>query len=374
MDLAGLVEGMVRDGRFSTVVNNPLAQFGTARRRYLGAEILPERLRPENKYREEDVAYRTFVANSATRYSPVQLKGGALVGSMEVELAESDTGDQLTGSDYEAVIRLIERASNGGGNRPELEAITQILRWSDASLNLPLIELNEVQRWQALVNAQIIRTGDNAYREVVNFSAPTGHRPNALGAWSNNAVDPMADLSAAKTFLSAKGFTITRIIAGTPVIAKLQANALMRNRVGVISVQAGSVIGQPGILDINSLNNIMTANDLPPIEKYDLTYRMQSASGGTQTHFLARDVMVLVCETGRDQTIEIQGDEPLLVQNTLGYVGVGRAVGQTQAGRVIPAPRVFTNTKPPRIEGESWQTAFPVIQDPEAVYVIKAIT
>jgi hypothetical protein len=118
----------------------------------------------------------------------------------------------------------------------------------------------------------------------------------------------------------------------------------------------------------------MAANGLPPIEAYDLTYRMQSATGGTQTNFLKRDVCVLLCETGRDTTVEVQGDEPLLIQNTIGYVGIGRAVGQTAAGRVIPAPRVFPNTKPPRIEGEAWQTAFPVIQDPEAIYVIKAIT
>jgi hypothetical protein len=30
--------------------------------------------------------------------------------------------------------------------------------------------------------------------------------------------------------------------------------------------------------------------------------------------------------------------------------------------------------KPPRVEGQAWSTTFPVVTDPEAIFVIKAIT
>ena len=60
-----------------------------------------------------------------------------------------------------------------------------------------------------------------------------------------------------------------------------------------------------------------------------------------------------------------------LVENTIGYVGVGRAVGQRAPGRVVRVEAF--NNKPPRIEAEGWQTTLPVIADPESIAVIKGI-
>jgi hypothetical protein len=86
--------------------------------------------------------------------------------------------------------------------------------------------------------------------------------------------------------------------------------------------------------------------------------------------------MVLVATTGRDESIDL-GDfdpsvaSPELVADTIGYVGVGRAAGQSAPGRHVVV-NAYEN-KPPRIEGEAWQTSFPVITEPEAIYIIKSI-
>ena len=77
--------------------------------------------------------------------------------------------------------------------------------------------------------------------------------------------------------------------------------------------------------------------------------------------------------TGRDQSIDLADQEPLIVFDTLGYTAIGRAAGQTNAGRVIKT-RVIDDSKPPRIEGEGWQTSLPVIQEPEALYIIQGIS
>jgi hypothetical protein len=45
MELADLIAQMEADGQFSQLANNRLAQFGTGRRNYVGATILPERHR-----------------------------------------------------------------------------------------------------------------------------------------------------------------------------------------------------------------------------------------------------------------------------------------------------------------------------------------
>lgn len=373
MDAAGLVEQMVQAGQFNRIVNNPLSQFGPPPQRYLGAELLPELEVPENQYTEEGLQFRTIVANDGTRYSPVQIKGGIIFGSVNVMLGETDIGSHFTGRDYDAFIRLLEQSGTGwqvggGVNRPGMQAIASMLNWGDTTLNLPLIVKNEVQRWQAIVNSQVIRTGANGYREVVNFLNPTGQRVNAAGAWSSNVYDPYNDLMAAMDYMIGLGYTISRIITSQQVLSKLANNALIRQRVGRLSLTGGTITGLSGRASQARINEMLSEDGLPGIERYDRQYRTSTGSG----YFLARDVLVMVATTGRDVEIDLGDLGPIPLFNTLGYYGVGRAAGQSDPGRVTHIQGF--NNKPPRIEGEAWQTGFPVILSPQAIYVIKGIT
>lgn len=372
LDIRGLVEMMVNEAAFRNIANNPLAQFGVPNRTYLGASLLPEQNVPENEYMEEGIQYRTLIANHGTRYSPVQLKGGALSGSMRVSLSNSDIGSQITGADYDALIKLIERTTsvNGQVDRPAMRAMEQIGGWSDLTLNRPLVETNEKMRWEAIVDAQVNLVGNNGYSETVVYPNPTGHRVAAAGVWSSNAYDPYADIMTGAEFLAGKGYTVNRIFTSTNVRSKLSLNTKITSRIGRINVQGGNLVNQPmGRAQLADLNNIFSADGLPPIELYDLQYRTSTGSG----YFLKRDVFVLVATTGRDKSIDRGDLEPLTMQDTIGYVGVGRPAGQSDSGRVV-FTRAITDSKPPRIEGEAWQTSLPVVQDPEAIYVITSIT
>src|SRR5678815_1848366 len=102
-DLYSLLRDLRRDGTLDRIANNTLSQFGTRNRQRLGARILPVRNVPLNQYTEDQIRYRSPIANAGTRYSPVQLKGGALVGSFDVKLAEQDIGSQLTSRDFDAL-------------------------------------------------------------------------------------------------------------------------------------------------------------------------------------------------------------------------------------------------------------------------------
>jgi hypothetical protein len=62
----------------------------------------------------------------------------------------------------------------------------------------------------------------------------------------------------------------------------------------------------------------------------------------------------------------------LIVPDVLGYQAIGRAAGQSAPG--IPTFIEFVNGKPPGIRGQIWATTLPVIQDPEAIFVITGIT
>ena len=368
MNLAALIAFLLSASHLATVMGNSLAQFGPPTRRYLGAELLPERIVPQNEYTEYDIKFETEVANHATRYSPVQLKDGQFTSSMSVRLGNSDIGAEFTGQDYDTLLNYIQQTQQGG--TPSMQSITQLTTWVDVRINRALIERNEVDRWKAITDAIVPIRGDGGYKEDVQLADPAGHRVPAGGAWSNPAYAIFTDISAIVTFLREKGYVISRIIAGRSVISKLLNNTDMKTRAGRVTVSNTGQIQSvaAGIMTLADINSILSTDNLPPITEYNLTYKMQ---GNVSGYFLKRDAMVFICETGRDGEYRDAQDVPNVIPNVLGYTGIGRPAGRQSPGRaVVLTP--FEN-KPPRIEAEGWQTSFPVIQDPEAIGVIYGI-
>ena len=362
MDLATLIARLLADGSIPRLSANVAAQFGSGRRRLLGAEIMPERLVPENSYKEESIRYRTVIANDGTRYSPTQLKKGELIGSFLVTLAESDIARELTGAEYDALLRFLQ-------SNQSMDAMASILRWLDTTVNQALIENIERQRWEAIVDASVALRGDNEYADTVAYSNPTGHRVNAGAQWSDDANDPFDDIFAQADFLATKGFSVGRMVTSRAVVSILAGNEKVKQRVGPVAVTSGGQLaGVGGRATLAAINGVLSADGLPLIETYDLQYR---TSTGT-ARFLKADAFVMVAETGRDENLDLGDTEIEIVPDTLGYAAVGRPAGQSAPGRFIRMER--KEDKPPRLEAEGWQTALPVITEPEALAVIKAIT
>lgn len=361
MDVLTLINQFAKDGYYAAIARNPLAQFGPRNRRYIGAELLPEMVVTENAYREDSIRYRTTVANAGSRYSPAEKKGGDLIGSMLVELGHSDIARELDGRQYDALIRQL-----GAGS--DMEAIAALTNWLDTTLNLALLEHNEMERWQAMVNASVTRSGDNGFNETVAYPNPAGHRITPAAAWSTDSTDVFADIHTQAEVLTNKGFQISRIITSRSVLAIMAGNDKVKTRIGVSVVNgSGQITAAAGRASLANINNALLADGLPPIELYDLRYRTES---GTNP-FLPAGSMLLVGTTGRDVEFDA-GDEPYILTDTVGYTAVGRAVGEGQPGRVIRAEAKMN--KPPRIEGEAWQTSLPVVAEPEALAAITGIS
>jgi hypothetical protein len=361
MGVTELVERMKRENSFSRVVNNPRSMFGTRTKRYLGAELLPEVKKRQNKYRETG---RTIVAKSGTRYSPVQIQGGNIVGSFDVELGHSDTGSMFTGEEYDA---LLDMLADAGVGEESPEAVRTMLDWSDTTLNLPLVEFNEKQRWEAIVDSVVPIRGDDNYTEDVELLNPTGHRVAAGDLWSDDTYDPYDDIMAGIDFMHGKGYEISRIISGRPVLSKLSNNAKIQARVGRLSVMSGVVTGLPARVEIERLNQYWSQDGIPPAEEYNLQYYTNTGS----EYFLKRDVFVMVATTGRDVELDFGDSEPIPLRDTLGYTGIGRPQGISAPGRHIVVKSV--DEKPISVQGQSWQCSFPVITEPEAIYIITGI-
>lgn len=356
MNLLALILKMIADGDFRLIAGNSIAQFGTPARRYLGAEILPERLVNRNIYRETGVKFRTVVANDGTRYSPVQKKDGKLVSSVLVELGNSDIGNDITAEDYDAIIEMLER-------NEDLDAAAGFVSdWADAVLNLALIEHNERQRWAAIVNGQVVRRGDNGYLETVDYPNFPGQRTNAGGQWSNDNYDPMtSDIVPKVDLLRGKGFVVNRIVTSNTVLTILLRNAKVR----------AAILGRTdgaGMITRDQLNGYLAAHGIPPIETYDLTFQLQ---GDETQWFYPRNALTLLCTTGRDARIETE-EETIVLSDTHGYLGVGRAAGQSAPGRVLRIEA--RDDKPPRVDGQAWQTSFPVLLEPDSNATIAAIS
>jgi hypothetical protein len=362
-DLSTLLAQLQANQSLARIVRNPAAQFGVTGRRYLGATLLPEQLREENAYEEQQFVYRAIIANAGTRYSPTQKKRGLLVSGLKIFLAESDIADEFTAEHYDALLRLIEQ-------RADMQAVAALVRWFDNAVNIPLTEWRERARWQAIVNASVQLRGDNEYTENIAYPNPTGHRVAAGGAWSNDGYDPFADIFALADFMAAKGKPAVRAVASRNIVSILGNNALVAGRVSPqVRIAGGTINATAGRATLDAINNQLVSDGLPPIELYDLQYRTNTTTG----RFLPNNVFCLFGQTGVDAEIDL-GDvapEPLNLQNVIGYLGIGRAAGQATPGPVMRA-QAFEN-KPPRIEAEGWQTALPVIQDSEALGVITGI-
>lgn len=366
MDLLTLIAKLINEGRLRTVAANPLAQFGIAPQTFLGATILPERTVEENYIEEGTIRYRTVIANDGSRYSPAQIKtSGEIIGSFSAKLADSDIADEFTGRDYDALRRMLGR----GG---DMQAMTTVINWVDRHLNQPLAVLCEKQRWDAIVNALVVRVGDNGFREDIVYPNPTGHRTALANSWgakdgSGNSIrDPFEDLFAISRAAADKGYELRRIVTSQNVVSILAMNTHVIARSGGVTVVNGraynTAIGLPQI------NQALQSNGLPTIETYDRRYFTQEGSG----RFLPANAMVFLAATGQGEQVEPVEGDPFYLDDTQGYLAVGRGVGQDDAGRVLQIEG--KSNKPPRIEGEGWQTTLPVLTDPEAFWVLTSIT
>ncbi len=350
-DLKTLIQNAERDGYFREVATNQAAQFGMRNRRYIGAELLPERMKMERAYREDAVKFRSVIANAGSRYSPVQKKDGDLFASFLVELGQSSIGREMTPAQWDALMMLMT---------DDEAAMLNMADWADITLNVALKEFNERQRWQAIVNASVVRLGDNGYAETVPYANPAGHRFNAGGQWSNPAYDPFTDILAGKDLLESKGYKVSRIVTGTPVRSLLLRNPNTKE----------AVIGRSdatGLTSIPALDSYMESNELQQIETYNLQYRSSNGTG----FFLARNVFCMFATTGQDETLDT-GDAERFLSDTLGYTAIGRVVGEAEPGTsigVYPQERY-----PKRVEGEGVQESLPVITEPEAMVIIGGIS
>jgi hypothetical protein len=342
MDFADLLQQMIDDGTLDRALNDPTVSFGANGRPLIGAELLPDQLVEENEYDETALRYRTQIANAASRYSPPQIKEGAITGSVHVRLAEMDLASVLEGRTYDTLNKILAREQGS------VEAMARYLDFFTRTVALGLAQLMEVWRWQAIVSAQITAVG---------------------GDWASNAYDPWADIVNRATLLANKGYgRVRRIITSTQARAKLLGNQNLRERAGTMRLVGGEFVATSGRLTAAGLNALLTEDGLPAIETYDEIYHTTTGSG----FYLPRDTMVFIGDTASNTTVSLSdGSIFRELQGTLGYTAIGTPTGRPDPGRMFyTEPK---GGKPPRVLHQGWLTGLPVILEEEAIATLTGI-
>jgi hypothetical protein len=294
-------------------------------------------------------------------------------------------------------MKLIALSSAGGNDNATIQAAAQVMRFLDRSIREPMLMLNELYRWQAIIDGVVKRRGSNGYSEDVNYPMPAGHRVTIPGGTAANPAgwfetdatyDPYNDFLSAKRFLAAKGYTISRVISNFTVAHAFMSNPSVRDRLGGATVigESGTLRRIAGSVSMDRVNSELQAMMLPNWEIYDRTFNYRNpastnVNGIDVGRFLDRTIsgvkthpVVLICASGREENMIDFGDRSTLpnggitLENTLGYYGIGTVAGQSAPGRHFYEN--VTEKHPGGLYAEAIQEGLPVITEPEAIYVM----
>ena len=61
-----------------------------------------------------------------------------------------------------------------------------------------------------------------------------------------------------------------------------------------------------------------------------------------------------------------------MLDNTLGYLAIGRPSGENAAGRVTKL-NAYLERKPYRVESEGWETSLPILTQPDNIATLLGI-
>ncbi|BAZ19400.1 hypothetical protein NIES4073_02700 (plasmid) [Kalymmatonema gypsitolerans NIES-4073] len=386
-----------KDGwsEFDKLTISPMLQFGTDDAPYFFQELLPERLVSKNQGTEGNIEYRSTLAASGSSYAPTDInKGGQIIGTFDYKLGFTNQKDVLDVATYEAIHDILQ-LSDDSANLSNLETAAEaVLDWTNQNIIKPQMDLNELFRSQAIIDALVKRRGANGYYEDVRYPNSPGQRVIIPGGtvaaplgWykTDGSYDSMLDLQAIQTVARKKGLEIVRIASSWEPKRAFMNNPAIKNRFSGVAIAPGaggtgiSTSALPNMVTEDGVDALLRQWRLPAWELYDKTYNYKDANGIIQTTGFMDKVdgtgkkynpVILTCRTRREWTITLPNPiGKVLLTNTLGYFGIGRCVGHQNPGRVLNR-LLEDKLHPPSFTAEVIQEGLPILTAPEAHFVL----
>lgn len=362
MDFTTLLKLMMENGDFTRIMRNPFAQFEAQllRKTYLGAQFLPERLILDgnNMIKEEELLFRTIVAEDSGRYDPIPLRHKEEAFEMYVEMGHHDIGREIKGSQYDAILKLLANADSNAARQ-------MIFSLVDKMINHALKAKKEKQRWEAIVNKQVKVEKSNGQKYDVDIQYPAENHLIAPAFFDDPSVDPFEIVFEGIRILKKKGFgTIEAIVSTCDPIAAMMKNEQVKGRFGGIRVDTSNNSVTPvnrGVVGKSLLNQTMRDEGYPGFTEYNEGYNTEEEFFS----YLPNHTVTIIASTERMEETIVPDGKDLLIPSTLGYYGVGTCQGQTEPGDVV---KIFPKEdKPVRVEAQGEGVGFPVPLETKAI-------
>lgn len=367
-DLLSFVNDFTNKRYPEMVARDPRVQFGTPNRAYLGPQLMPEMMTDQNIVVEDLARFEVVVANDGNALSPPQIKQSAGGAELTVRLGHIDLATQMTARDMKRLGNLV----NSNDRSPAEQFLAG---WLTTAIRLGLAEKQEAQRWQLLSDAQVTVNYLDQPARTLSFPTlnPAGHRVNvpsgSVGTpagWYSPTFDPMREtIVPLKIMLEQLGYMVNRIITSTKLRdGVLASNEAMMRRSGATLISNDDGTLQTIDRNLSDVGTRFMANGLPAPEVYNLVYKTQTG----QRRFLDENKFIMICGTGRNTEIDLGDEGVRVIDNILGYYGVGVSDGQPAPGAVLTTR--YSELKPVGIYSEGYLEGFPVLLEPEAVVVV----
>ena len=376
------------DGLFESYMIDPLAQFETELGALLGARLLPEQLHAENSYKETQIRWKTRPALDNNRYSPTQMQtGGRLVSSFNVDYGYTDTQSAFDPKEYDDFMMYLNR----GGDE---QAIAAAINWAERTLLRPHTIKNEIQRWQALLLGTVERLTVDGQMDPITYYQEPGHKVWVPGGtvgtpagWHSPTYSILGDLITGVEKLEDLGYQAVGMYATPAIYRLMRSNEEMVKKNSTVRVDnADQLVSTNVRMTEAGIATVLLDEELPPLTTYNTGYESINGFKRYMNVEDGYDYLLIAGSTTRnwDMAIDYQGTTEtdvsgftdgafdnvnFRINNVLGYHGIGRNAGQAAPGRTV---NTWVETrKPGGLGGESYQTGLPVIQDPQAYYVIR---
>ena len=377
MDLVRLTQFLGEfqaSGRLAIIANDTRISFGDENRRLLLSRYLPPRLSPTNVIIEEIVRFGQAIANDGNPLSPPQKKAPPVASlPMTVKLGHIDIAMQMGAKDWHDLGVLVNQTDQSA-------AEDFIARWLTRNVRLAIESKAELQRGQALTNAAVVVSPMDMDDFTISLPDPAGHRltiPSgtiaAPAGWYLSTYDPFyEDILPMKRFLADKGCEVMSIIYSSRVEGVLLSNDTVTRRmpggVSLVVDSVGQLTSVMGASSQSGLGAVFQANGLPVPVVYDQRYSTQMGS----FRYIGDENMLFICATGQSENLVYPTESGLksqIVEDTLGYYGIGVSAGHSEPGLNIS--QEIRTSKPVGYKVEAYQDSFPVITQPEAIACLK---
>jgi hypothetical protein len=318
----------------------------------------------ENRIEEDEIKFRSIIAEYSGRYDPAQKRALSEVKGFQGELGDFDIKREINGKEYDKLVKIFKPLSDE-------QALMKFMSMLDEMINMGLKDRIEQERWAAIINAKLNITKTSGEEYEVLYENPSGHRFDSPHYFTDDTEDPFELYFEAARILKQAGYSrILANIISQEVGWAMCNNELVRTRTGGMRVDTANnavtpVLGMPTDSQVSA---ILGEKGIPaPIYNDEIYY----TETGTE-YFFPRDVIVLIAQTPRREEIRIAEGQDILVPNTLGYYAIGRPQGQVSPGNMVYV-RHYTDEKPKRIEAEGLGTGLAAVLESTAIIAIKRV-